>query len=92
MRGWREQVNAHVARDAGFAYQAYVRLKLASVRAFGAAADRQAAGHAGAIAAVALVAEIIDAWAVRKGIVYDSAGQRGARLRDADARAPPALG
>ncbi|MGE5779802.1 MAG: patatin-like protein [Hyphomicrobiales bacterium] len=36
LRSWREQVNAHVARDAGFAYQAYVRLKLASVRTFGA--------------------------------------------------------
>ena len=36
VRAWREQVNSHVARDAGFAYQAYVRLKLASVRAFGA--------------------------------------------------------
>src|SRR6516165_2961054 len=36
LRTWREQVNSHVARDAGFAYQAYVRLKLASVRAFGA--------------------------------------------------------
>ncbi len=32
LRAWREQVNSHVARDAGFAYQAYVRLKLASVR------------------------------------------------------------
>src|SRR5438270_1864540 len=27
LRAWREQVNSHVARDAGFAYQAYVRLK-----------------------------------------------------------------
>src|SRR6266404_5382747 len=34
VRGWREQVNSHVARDAGFAYQSYVRLKLASVPAF----------------------------------------------------------
>src|SRR5215468_11958393 len=36
VRRWREQVNDQVAIDAGFAYQAYVRLKLASVRAFGA--------------------------------------------------------
>ena len=27
VRGWREQVNSRVARDAGFAYQAYVRLE-----------------------------------------------------------------
>src|SRR5262249_34828396 len=32
IRSWREQANAHVAQDAGFAYQGYVRLNLASVR------------------------------------------------------------
>ena len=53
--------------DAGFAYEAYVRLKLASVRAFGAAVDRQAARRAAALAAVARGAEIIDAWALHKG-------------------------
>ncbi|MEA3024165.1 MAG: hypothetical protein QOK01_3017, partial [Alphaproteobacteria bacterium] len=70
VRGWREQVNAHVARDAGFAYQAYVRLKLASVRAFGAELIVKLRGMPAQSPLSRLVAEIIDAWAVRKGIVY----------------------
>ena len=73
MRGWREQVNAHVARDAGFAYQAYVRLKLASVRAFGAELIVKLRGVPAQSPLSRVVAEIIDAWAVRKGIVYERA-------------------
>ena len=53
LRRWREQVNSQCARDAGFAYQAYVRLKLASVRAFGAALIVKLRGASAAIAAVA---------------------------------------
>jgi patatin-related protein len=34
IRDWRERANDKAARDAGFAYDAYVRLKLASVRDF----------------------------------------------------------
>ena len=34
LRDWREQVNMHVVRAAGFASEGYVRLKLASARAF----------------------------------------------------------
>jgi patatin-related protein len=70
LRGWREQVNAHVARDAGFAYQAYVRLKLASVRAFGAELIVKLRGMPPQSPLARVVAEIIDAWAVRRGIVY----------------------
>jgi patatin-related protein len=73
VRGWREQVNAHVARDAGFAYQAYVRLKLASVRAFGAELILKLRGVPPQSPLARVVAEIIDAWAVRKGIVYERA-------------------
>src|SRR5215472_2973597 len=34
LRSWRERMTVQAARDAGFAYEGYVRLKLASVRAF----------------------------------------------------------
>jgi patatin-related protein len=71
LRAWREQVNSHVARDAGFAYQAYVRLKLASVRAFGAQLIVKLRGVPAQSPLSRVVAEIIDAWAVRKGIVYE---------------------
>jgi patatin-related protein len=73
LRGWREQVNSHVAREAGFAYQAYVRLKLASVRAFGAELIVKLRGVPAQSPLSRVVAEIIDAWALRKGIVYERA-------------------
>jgi patatin-related protein len=73
LRGFREQVNAQVARDAGFAYQAYVRLKLASVRAFGAELIVKLRGAPSSAPLSRVVAEIIDAWALRKGIVYERA-------------------
>jgi patatin-related protein len=71
LRAWREQVNSGVAVDAGFAYQAYVRLKLASVRAFGAALIVKLRGVPVHSPLSRVVAEIIDAWALRKGIVYE---------------------
>ncbi len=73
LRAWREQVNAHVARDAGFAYQAYVRLKLASVRAFGAELIVKLRAVPAQSPLSRVVAEVIDAWALRKGIVYERA-------------------
>jgi patatin-related protein len=73
LRGWREQVNDQVAIDAGFAYQAYVRLKLASVRAFGAQLIVKLRGIPTQSPLSRVVADIIDAWALRKGIVYERA-------------------
>src|SRR5205085_2308035 len=73
LRGWREQVNDQVAIDAGFAYQAYVRLKLASVRAFGAQLIVKLRGIPAQSPLSRVVADIIDAWALRKGIVYERA-------------------
>ena len=87
VRDWREQVNSQVARDAGFAYQAYVRLKLASVRAFGAQLIVKLRGAPEQSPLSRVVAEIIDAWAVRKGIVYESDETQRAGIRDAR---PPA--
>ena len=71
LRAWREQVNNQVVHDAGFAYQAYVRLKLASVRAFGAELIVKLRGSPAQSPLARMVAEIIDAWAVTKGIVYE---------------------
>jgi patatin-related protein len=71
LRTWREQVNTHVAVDAGFAYQAYVRLKLASVRAFGAWLIVKLRGAPPQSPLSRMVAEIIDAWALRRGVVYE---------------------
>ncbi|MCC6780240.1 MAG: patatin-like protein [Hyphomicrobiales bacterium] len=73
LRLWREQVNARVAHDAGFAYQSYVRLKLASVRAFGADLIVRLRGVSASSPLSRVVSAIIDAWALRKDIVYEQA-------------------
>ncbi len=70
---WREQVNAQVAREAGFAYAGYVRLKLASVLRFvsqliaslRAVPERSPLGQA--------IAAFVETWAARSGVVYSEA-------------------
>jgi hypothetical protein len=63
-------VNSHVARDAGFAYEAYVRLKLASVRSFVGQTIVKLRGMPMQSPMSRVVAEIVDVWAARKGFVY----------------------
>jgi patatin-related protein len=90
LRAWREQVNNQVARDAGFAYQAYVRLKLASVRAFGAELIVKLRGAPERSPLARVVAEIIDAWALAKGIVYERAGSEALEFDAASTERVPA--
>jgi patatin-related protein len=90
LRAWREQVNDQVVRDAGFAYQAYVRLKLASVRAFGAQLIVKLRGGLAQSPLARVVAEIIDAWALAKGIVYARADSAALEFRTADTEQFPA--
>jgi patatin-related protein len=90
LRAWREQVNSHVALDAGFAYQAYVRLKLASVRAFGAELIVKLRGLPARSPLARVVAEIIDAWAVRKEIVYESTEREALEFEPQTAESFPA--
>ena len=67
---WREAANERAARDAGFAYRGYVRLKLDGARAYVArvigAICHRGEGSPESFA----VSAIIDAWAERRGIVY----------------------
>jgi patatin-related protein len=72
IRAWREQVNIEVARDAGFAYEGYVRLKLAAVRAFVTALIVELRGQPAQSPLARVVSEIIDAWAKRRGLVYEA--------------------
>jgi patatin-related protein len=90
LRAWREQVNNQVVRDAGFAYQAYVRLKLASVRAFGAELIVKLRGVPPKSPLSRMVAEIIDAWALAKKIVYERAGSAALEFEAESAKPLPA--
>ena len=71
LRAWREQVNDHVARDAGFAYEAYVRLKLASARAAIAETIVKLRGVPVQSPLTRVVGEIVDVWAARKHLKYE---------------------
>ena len=70
IRAWREQINAQVRVDAGFAYEGYIRLKLASVRAFVASLIAGIRGAPPLSQFGRTIAEIIDVWATETGVVY----------------------
>lgn len=72
IHAWREAVNARAARDAGYAYEGYVRLKLDSVKGY-AARLLCALCHAPSksIEAQAVVA-VVEAWSRRAGIEYEA--------------------
>ncbi len=71
LRSWREQVNVQVARDAGFAYDGYVRLKLTAVRTLVSQLIVKLRGVPAPSPLSRVVAEIIDAWAARHGLMYE---------------------
>jgi patatin-related protein len=90
LRAWREQVNSHVAVDAGFAYQSYVRLKLASVRVFGAQLIVKLRGVPAHSPLSRVVSEIIDAWALHKGVVYERVDSEALEFEGQTAEGIPA--
>jgi patatin-related protein len=89
VKTWRERVNADVARDAGFAYEGYVRLKLAAVRALVAQLIVGMMELPERSPVERTIAAIIDAWARENRIFYEGSG--GATLtqeRVVDAQTP----
>ncbi len=71
VRVWREQMNEKAAGEAGFAYEGYVRLKLAAVRAFIGQLIAGLRGVAPEAPLARAISEIVDAWAAHAGNVYD---------------------
>src|SRR5262249_5792961 len=76
IRGWREQSNTKAARDAGFAYESYVRLKLASVRGFVARLIMDIRGVRPGSPFGRAIAEVVDAWAAKAGVNYAPSDSR----------------
>ncbi len=74
IKTWREQINSRAARDAGFTYEGYARLKLASVRNFVTKTILLIGGVPFRSPAARATSEIIAAWAERRGISYDRSG------------------
>ena len=71
LRDWREQVNMHVVRAAGFASEGYVRLKLASARAFIMRLLVQVCDVPEKSPLAHAIAAVVEAWATRRGFDYD---------------------
>jgi patatin-related protein len=86
VRGWREQVNSRVAREAGFAHEGYVRLKLTSVRGLVARTIATVGGAPRNSPLARALEEIINAWTIDRGIVYGKAGSEA--LKHEAAAAP----
>ncbi|HXY90521.1 MAG TPA: patatin-like protein, partial [Xanthobacteraceae bacterium] len=86
IRRWREEVNSRVARDAGYAYEGYARLKLASVRGFVGDIILTLSGAPQRSPRARAIAEIVDAWAASHGVVYRRA-EHDALLQETTAAA-----
>lgn len=79
---WRDLANVQAEHDAGFAYDGYVRLKLAASRAFVTRLIMDIRGVRAKSPFARAIAEVVDAWAARSGAVYD-APRGSAAHRDA---------
>jgi patatin-related protein len=88
IKAWRAHVNGQVVREAGFAYEAYVRLKLAAVRGFisrliiGLRRVPQRSPFANAISV------IVDVWAAKSGYAYAEGEADGLAARRDAAKLP----
>jgi len=70
IRKWREAANEHAMRNAGFAYQGYVRQKLNAVQAYVARAIASLCGLPEDAPATQAIEAVVAAWARRRGVVY----------------------
>jgi patatin-related protein len=88
IRAWRAAANTKAARDAGFAYEAYVRLKLAAVRSFVTQLIMDIRGVHPHSPFARAIAEVVDAWAAGAGVTYAPAQERAADAAGAANRPP----
>ena len=86
---WRQHVHNMVKKDAGFAYESYVQLKVrAVVRSVGQlVADLRGANHRSQLGKT--IIGIVGSWAARAGIVCDDTADAGVPEADAVAASSP---
>lgn len=85
---WRELATIQAEKDAGFAYDGYVRLKLASCRAFIARLIIDIRGVRTNSPFARAIAEVIEAWATRTGALYDAEADPPSRSGQPTAASP----
>jgi patatin-related protein len=88
LRKWREQVNAHVSRDAGFAYEGYVRLKLVSVRDFLTSIIVKLRDVPQRSPLARAISIVVERWATRRGAMYSNHGTAAAGVEGAKGALP----
>lgn len=76
IRNWRERANSKAAHDAGYAYEAYVRLKLVSALSFVSKLIMDIRGVRQGSPFARAIAEIVDAWAIQAGVTYEPTDSR----------------
>jgi len=89
IRGWREAVNERVAREAGFAYEGYARLKLASVCDFVTRLIMTIANAPARSPRARSIEEIVNAWATHRGVIYRRADSQASSPEAAQASQLP---
>jgi patatin-related protein len=89
IHAWREAANEHAARDAGFAYQGYVRQKLDSVQTYVARVIASICGMREQSPEARVVDAVIAAWAQRRDIVYRDEPATQDSERGTASSAPP---
>jgi patatin-related protein len=72
IRAWREQADIKAARESGFAYEAYARLKLAAAQSFVTKLIIEVRGVHPASPFARAIAEVIEAWAIQSGATYQA--------------------
>ena len=76
IQSWRGQANSKAARDAGYAYEAYARLKLASARSLISELIMNIRGVRPGSPFSRAIAEVVDAWAIQAGVTYEPTDTR----------------
>jgi patatin-related protein len=89
VRRWREQVNDRAVRDAGYAYEGYTRLKLASARQYLTSMLVQLRDVPKKSPNAKAISEIVDAWAKSRNLDYNPNEAAALQQPSAGGKLPP---
>jgi len=89
VRDWREKMSSRAAEEAGFAYEGYARLKLASVHGFISHLIMTLRGTSARTPLGRAISEIVEAWAVRADVTYHRLNGRALSVETAAAEELP---
>ncbi len=89
LRAWRLAASAHAAREAGFAYEGYIRLKLGAVQGFLAKQLAQICQYRDTALETSWIAQVFDRWARVRQVCATAAGYAPTGLAENREALPP---